>query len=111
RYYGELQPKRPAPSFHELLNMAEEGNAHAAQALARQAQWIGRGLRMVIAALSPGTILIAGDITTAWHRFAPVIKKQVAELTLAGNPPLIRPTHESEIARLRGAAALVFQRH
>jgi len=110
RYYRELQPKRPEPSFHELLNMAEEGNAHAAQALTKQAQWIGRGLRMIIAALSPSTILIAGDITTAWHRFGPAIEKQVAELTLAGSPPLIRPTHESEIARLRGAAALVFQR-
>lgn len=110
RYYRELHPRGPAPSFHEVLNMAEEGNPQAAQALTRQAQWIGRGLRMIIAALSPSTILIAGDITTAWHRFGPVIEKQVAELTLAGNPPLIRPTHESEIARLRGAAALIFQR-
>ncbi len=110
RYYRELRPKGPVPSFHELLNMAEEGNAPAAQALTKQAHWIGRGLRMIIAALSPSTILIAGDITTAWHRFGPVIGKQVAELTLAGSPPLVRPTHESEIARLRGAAALVFQR-
>jgi predicted NBD/HSP70 family sugar kinase len=111
RYYRELQPKAKTVTFHELLNMAEEGNTFAAEALTQQALGIARGLRMIIAGLSPSTILIAGDITTAWHRFGPVIEREAAKLTLAGSPPLIRPTHESEIARLRGAAALVFQRH
>jgi predicted NBD/HSP70 family sugar kinase len=110
RYYRELKPKAPIVSFQELLNLAEEGDPAAAQALTRQAMWIGRGLRILIAGISPSTILIAGELTAAWHRFGPVIEKETKELTLAGNPPLIRPTHEGEIARLRGAAALVFQR-
>lgn len=110
RYYRELEPASRNLSFHELLNMAEEGNRAAAQALEKQALSIGRGLRMILAALSPTVILIAGDITTAWHRYRPIIEREVAVLMLAGPPPLIRPTHESEIARLRGAAALVFQR-
>jgi len=110
RYYRELAPGAPAITYQELLNRAEERNAAAEQALARQAQWIGRGLRMIIAALSPSTILIAGEVTSAWHRFGPAIEREAAAMTLAGSPPLIRPTHESEIARLRGAAALVFQR-
>jgi len=110
RYYRELQPKSRAVSFSDLLNLAEEGHSQAAQALEKQARWIGRGLRMILAALSPSTILIAGDITSAWHRFGPAIENEAATLTLSGEPPLIRPTHESEIARLRGAAALVFQR-
>lgn len=110
RYYRELAPDVSPISFQELLNRAEEGNAPAQQALARQAEWIGRGLRMIIAALSPSTILIAGEVTSAWHRFGPVIEREAAAMMLAGSPPLIRPTHEGEIARLRGAAALVFQR-
>ena len=110
RYYRELRPKGAAVAFRELLNLAEEGDSAAAQALATQARWIGRGLRMIIASLSPSTILIAGELTSAWHRFGPVIEKEVADLTLAGSSPLIRPTHEGEIARLRGAAALVFKR-
>src|SRR5271170_2342344 len=60
-------------------------------------------------AMLPGS-MIAGELTAAWHRFGPVIEKEAADLTLAGSAPLIRPTHEGEIARLRGAAALVFQR-
>ncbi len=55
-------------------------------------------------------ILVAGDITSAWHRFGPAIEKEAAKLTLGGALPQILPTHEGDIARLRGAAALVFQR-
>jgi predicted NBD/HSP70 family sugar kinase len=110
RYYRELKPEGPVITFQELLNRADEGDSEAAQALTTQATWIGRGLRMIIASVSPSTILIAGELTAAWHRFGPVIEKETADLTLAGSPPLIRPTHEGEIARLRGAAALVFQR-
>ena len=110
RYYRELQPRGKVFSFHGLLSLAESGDDDAAQALHRQAEQIGRGLRIIIAGLAPSAILIAGDITTAWHRFGPVIEREAASRMLAGTPPLIRPTQESEIARLRGAAALVFQR-
>ena len=110
RYYRELKAKGPVITYRELLNLAEEGDSAAAQALTTQAMWIGRGLRTLIAGISPSTILIAGDLTSAWHRFGPVIEKEVADLTLAGSPPRIQPSHEGEIARLRGAAALVFQR-
>ena len=109
RYYKELEPQSHAVTFHELLNMADQ-NRHAAQALAKQALYIGRGLRMIIAGLAPSVILVAGDITSAWHRFGPVIEKESADRPLAGTPPRILPSHEGEIARLRGAAALVFQR-
>src|ERR1035437_2860999 len=110
RYFRELQPKTQIVSFNELLNMAEDGNTYAAQALAKQAQYIGHGLRLIIAGLSPSVILIAGDITSAWHRYGPVIEKAAGELTLAGTAPRTLPTHRSEERRLRGAAALVFQR-
>lgn len=110
RYFKELKPNGPAATFGDLINLAEEGDSAAVKALATQAMWIGRGLRMIIAGLSPSMVLIAGDLTAAWHRFGPLIEKEVSGLTLAGTPPLIRPSHEGEIARLRGAAALVFQR-
>lgn len=110
RYYKELHPKAQAIAFHELLNKAEEGDESAIAALAKQAFHIGRGLGPIIAGLSPSVILIAGDVTSAWHRFGPIIEKEAAELALAGSPPRVLPTHDGELARLRGAAALVFQR-
>jgi predicted NBD/HSP70 family sugar kinase len=110
RYYRELKPKSPVVSFDTLLNLAEDGDSDAVRALTTQAMWIGRGLRMIIAGLSPSAILIAGDLTTAWHRFGPAIEKEAIDHTLAGSPPVIRPSHEADIARVRGAAALAFER-
>lgn len=110
RYYREERPKARASSFQALLALAEQGDPAAAKALARQASAIGRGLRMIVASLSPSVILIAGDVTAAWHRFGSAIESEVARLTLAGAPPQIRPTHGTEVSRLRGAAALIFQR-
>lgn len=110
RYYQELNPNSRAIAFLELLRMAEEGDRFAAQALEKQAVYIGRGLQMIIAGLAPSVIFIAGEITSAWHRFGPTIEREATENILGGESPRILPSHEGEIARLRGAAALVFQR-
>ncbi|MGH9587402.1 MAG: ROK family transcriptional regulator [Acidobacteriaceae bacterium] len=111
RYYHDAVRDAGHISFHQLLNLAEEGDANAKAALHKQATYIGKGMRMITAALSPELILIAGDVTSAWERFAPVIRKEVAAGILGGKPPRIEPSHEGEVARLRGAAALIFQRH
>jgi predicted NBD/HSP70 family sugar kinase len=111
RYYSESDPKPKRLTFHELLSLAEEGNAHAMNALKKQAQYLGKGLRLITASLSPEAILIAGDITSAWDRFAPIIQAELRALSLEGRPPRLVPTHEGDVARLRGAAALLLQRH
>ena len=111
RYYHEGRPNAPSLTFPELLRLAEEGNEAAVDALEMQATHIGRGLGLLIGGLAPELILIAGDITAAWHRVGPIIENAAAGFAVAGPPPRILPTHESEIARLRGAAALVFQRY
>ena len=110
RYYHELEPDAGAETFAGLLHLAESGNAHAAQAVEKQARYIGSGLRMIMAALAPGTILIAGDITSVWHRYGPVIERAAGRQILAGSSPRILPAHDGDLARLKGAAALVFQR-
>ena len=109
RYFRELQPRFRDVTFSELLSLAEDGNSHASQALEKQAYQIGHGLRLIIAALSPSVIYIAGDVTSAWHRYGPILEKEVKELTIAGTPPQVVPARDGDIARLRGAAALVFQ--
>jgi predicted NBD/HSP70 family sugar kinase len=109
RYFRELQPQDRAVTFAELLNLAEEGNRHAGSALERQAREIGQGLRIIVASLSPAVVYIAGEVTSAWHRYRPVIEKAVKGITIAGSPPAIVPIPDGDLARLRGAAALVFQ--
>lgn len=111
RYYSESSPRADHISFHELLGLADAGDPNAKEALHKQACYIGKGMRTITAALSPALVLVAGDITSVWDQFAPTIRKEAAASMLAGAPPRIEPSHEGEVARLRGAAALIFQRH
>lgn len=111
RYYAEFATRSKRITFSDLLNLAEEGDTSAINAVKKQAHYLGLGLRMIVAALSPEIILIAGDLTSAWHFFADDIEEQLASVTLAGTPPRLVPTHEGDIAFLRGAGALVLQRH
>jgi predicted NBD/HSP70 family sugar kinase len=111
RYYAELRPKGRAVTIHDLLNMAEEGDATAIAAVSRQATFIGRGLRLITAALAPEVILITGDITTSWPRFGPIIQNGLENTMLTGRPPRLEITSDGELSRLRGAAAVVLQRH
>jgi predicted NBD/HSP70 family sugar kinase len=111
RYYSELSPKSRAANIHDLLRMAEEGDTKASAAISRQASHVGRGLRLITAALSPEVILITGDLTTSWSRFGPIIQSELQSTMLAGPAPHLGITNDGELSRLRGAAAVVLQRH
>jgi predicted NBD/HSP70 family sugar kinase len=111
RYYAELHPQGQVANIHELLSMAEEGDAHAIAAITKQATYLGRGLRLVTSALSPEMILIAGDLSTSWTRFGPIVQKELEATMLAGPAPMLGITKDGELSRLRGAAAVVLQRH
>lgn len=111
RYYEELRPKTPAPRIQDLLKLAEENDAKALAALERQAKALGRGLRLVTAALAPEMVIVIGDVTALWPRLAPIVEAEMAATMLAGAPPRLFAATDGELARLRGAAALVLQRH
>jgi predicted NBD/HSP70 family sugar kinase len=111
RYYAEFAPKSRPVSIQELLHMAEEGDKPAIEAVSRQCQALGRGLRLVTATLAPEVILITGDLTASWARFGPIVQAEVESTMLAGAAPRLVVTSDGELSRLRGAAAVVLQRH
>jgi predicted NBD/HSP70 family sugar kinase len=111
RYFAEIAGKGRAVTIHDLLRMAEEGNTAATTALTRQVTWLGRGLRLITAALAPEVILITGDITSSWSRFGPIVQAEMEKTMLAGPAPLLGITNDGELSRLHGAAAVVLQRH
>jgi predicted NBD/HSP70 family sugar kinase len=111
RYYAELAPKSRALDIHDLLRLTEEGDATAIAAVTQQATQLGRGLRLVTAALAPEVVLITGDLTTSWARFGPIIQEEMEGRMLAGAAPELGITKDGELSRLRGAAAVVLQRH
>lgn len=111
RYYSELAPKSRPINIRELLRRTEEDDEKAIQAVARQCTALGRGLRLVTSTLSPEVILITGDITACWARFGPIVESELQSTMLAGPVPRLGITSDGELSRLRGAAAVVLQRH
>ncbi len=84
RYFAERKPRHAEIGIAELHALAEEGDKDAVAALTEQAKYIGRGLRMVTASLSPEVIFIAGDITQVWGVVGPVIEAEMKGTLLAG---------------------------
>ncbi len=111
RYYAEQEPARPARNIAELLELADQRNPAAVSALIRQAGFIGKGLRLISAPLAPQRILVAGDIIARWPLVGPVIEKAFSQSALGDLQPRIVPTHQADVANLRGAAMLVLRRH
>jgi predicted NBD/HSP70 family sugar kinase len=111
RFYAELAPASSALSIQGLMQLTEEEDEHALAAVTMQARYIGRGLRMITAALSPELILITGDLAGSWHRFGHIVESELRRNMLAGPPPRLMLTTDVELSRLRGAAATALQRH
>lgn len=111
RYLREEMKGNGVSTFQELLNFEANGDEAARAALTRQAEWIGRGLRVVTAAFNPELILIVGDITLRWDFVGPIINTELARHQVGGGQPKIAILSDGEAARLRGAAAVLLQRH
>lgn len=110
RYLQEVNG-HGAPTIQELMNLEASGDKAARAALNRQAEWIGRGLRVVTAAFNPELILFVGDITLRWDVVGPIIKTELTSRLMGGAQPRIAILSDGEAARLRGAAAVLLQRH
>src|SRR5882757_1493191 len=109
--YSELAPKSKVENLYQLLTLAEEGDAPALKAITRQMTALGKGLRLITAALSPEVILITGEITTSWNTFGPIVQKELESRMLAGSAPRLMTTGDGDLARLSGSAAMLMQRH
>lgn len=111
RYYNELSDGNPPSSMNDLVGRALDGDKAALQALEMQSEQIGQGLRMVTASLAPEAILFAGDITTFWSIAHPVIERACYDGLLVKKMPQLLSIGDGELALLRGAAAVILQRH
>lgn len=111
RYYAESTGNDDHLTMIDLANRAASKDRHALAALQRQGEWIGRGLRIVNAALSPEVILFAGDVTTVWDVVHSAIERECSADLFTDSAPTLRSIGDGELALLRGAAAVVLQRH
>jgi len=112
RYYHESSATSNRLSFRQLLSLAASGDSLALKALEQMARAIGRGMRMIVAGVSPEEIVFVGEFTSLWERVGPVIEEAVGKAVLVGGPPRVRPAGaDPSTARLRGTVAMVLQKH
>jgi predicted NBD/HSP70 family sugar kinase len=112
RFYHELSGDGVGVDFDGLLKRADDGDAHAIGAIDKQARNIGLGMRAILAAVSPEVIVITGLVASAWSRYEHPLREAIERLVLGNVPmPRLMPLVEGEATWLRGAAALVLQRH
>jgi predicted NBD/HSP70 family sugar kinase len=100
-------------SFPDLLRLADGGDTRAVKSLETMAHYLGRGMRMIVAGLAPERIVVFGELTQAWQRFGPVIEAEVHDQALSGGgtPVVVPAPEDGGMARLRGAVALMLQKH
>lgn len=111
RYYLDIKPDGGRKTIVELVALAVDGDEAAGKALELQAEAIGKGLHLLNAVLSPEVILLAGDITIFSEMYRGIIESEGRAGLMAGEGPQLRILSDGEVARLRGAAAVVLQRH
>ena len=110
RYYRELMPDAKLTSFPELLDRAHRGEIQALRAIDKMAGALARGLAIINAGLAPEVFLIAGDCTALWTRICPILESHLSGKSFTARTPRVVAAMEGDMARLRGAAALVLHK-
>ena len=111
RTYLELEPEAPRRTIVEVVSLAMDGDVNAHEALTRQARAIGQGLHLLNAVMSPELILLATDVPTFYDLYRELIERECRAGAMDGVGPRLLSVGDGEVARLRGAAAVVLQRH
>ena len=110
RYYQELAPESNLSWFQQLLDLAIAGDIRALRAIDRMTSYLARGLAMLVAGLAPDVIIIVGDCTALWSRMWPMIESHLIAKSFTSRIPRVVAAVDGDVARLRGAAALVLHK-
>jgi predicted NBD/HSP70 family sugar kinase len=110
RYYNESGNGKPAKTFAEILALARQGNQRAGKTLERMAEYLGKGIAMLVTGLAPELIVIVGDVT-AWDKMNATVVDVVRQRSSTHPKVQIVASDSAAQPRLRGIIALVLQKH
>lgn len=105
------RPAAAAPTFDDLLRLMEQGDPKAEEAIGEMADYLGRGIAVLVTGLAPDVIVVIGEITRAWNHVGPVIDAAINRHSFTRAGTRIVPADPSSQPRLRGTIALVLQKH
>lgn len=109
---GTKRTDEQQPTFEDILRLAEQGDSKAVNAIKKTAEYIGKGLAILVAGLAPRQIVLVGEITRAWEIIYPIINRVLAEkFPSAPITTQILPAEDIKHPRLRGSIALILQKH
>ena len=115
RYYNETgsrgQERKPVQTFRELLQVNAHEDPRAKKALERMAEYLGRGIAMLVAGLAPDVIVIVGDVTQVWGQVGPIVTDVIRRRASTHPSVKIIASGNTSQPRLRGIVALVLQRY
>ena len=82
RYHRLMSNKNGSitTSITDIIAQANRGEAKAVAAITATAEYLGEGIASLAHGLSPESIVIGGEIATAWPLLGPVIKERVKSL-------------------------------
>ncbi len=78
--YHRLMSHKDGPvttSITDIIAGANNGDEKAIAALTATAEYLGEGIASLAHGLSPETVVVGGDIATAWDLIGPVIRERV----------------------------------
>jgi predicted NBD/HSP70 family sugar kinase len=121
RYYVESttrsRPSQPSRSngqelnFENLVRLTEQGDQKAVQAIDQMADYLGRGIALLVTGLAPDVIVVVGEVTRLWSQVGPAISRAIKMHSFTGAQTRIVATDASAQPRLRGTIAVVLQKH
>ncbi|HTK39133.1 MAG TPA: ROK family transcriptional regulator [Pyrinomonadaceae bacterium] len=94
-----------------IVELAVNGEKHAAEALKESARYLGNGISNLIVGLSPQVVVVSGPITKAWDLCEAELYRVAERSVLAGLPPtVLMPSSLGDSPTLTGAIGLVLAR-
>jgi len=98
-------------TFDDLLRLTAQGDPKAKEALRQMADYLGRGIALLVTGLAPDVIVVIGEVTRAWNHVGPIIEEAVKRHSFTRAGTRVVPADPSSQPRLRGTIALVLQKH
>jgi len=121
RYYTALASVRKSDAgsqndmaelpFGDILRLAEQNDARAGKALSQMAHYLGAGIAMLVTGLAPDVVVVVGEVTRVWDKIGPIVAETVKRRSFTHAVIRILPTDPQAQPRLRGAMALILQKH
>jgi predicted NBD/HSP70 family sugar kinase len=107
----ETRAEGAIPTFDDLLRLMEQGDPKAEGAITQMADYLGRGIAVLVTGLAPDVIVVIGEITRAWSRISSVIEEAISRHSFTRAGTKVVHANPSSQPRLRGTIAVVLQKH